>query len=130
MAVVFMLTLASGGLAYIIERRKSDRLKRPEDGHDRAEKREECWGFASRIGREGVELFGMEYTHGLALFEDLGERRTTFTEFLDRFRELPKGEQHRFLMTKNIPARPCVSEPFPVRGRVRGYLTASRCTGA
>jgi len=40
---------------------------------------------------------------GLTLLQDLSERRVTFAEFLDRFRELPKSEQDRLLAAKPKP---------------------------
>jgi hypothetical protein len=39
-------------------------------------------------------------TDGLKLFEDLIEHRITLAEFLEKFRELPKVEQDRLLVTK------------------------------
>ena len=45
----------------------------------------------------------MIYTDGLKLLEDLSERRMAFSEFLDKFRELPKAEQDRLLATKPKP---------------------------
>lgn len=42
----------------------------------------------------------MKDADSLWLFEDLSERRITFSDFLDRFRELPKAEQDRLLATK------------------------------
>ena len=38
--------------------------------------------------------------NGLKLFEDLSERRITFTEFLYKFMELPRTEQDRLLATQ------------------------------
>jgi hypothetical protein len=40
---------------------------------------------------------------GLKLFEDLSERRITFTDFLYKFMELPSAEQDRLLATQPQP---------------------------
>ena len=46
----------------------------------------------------------MKYTNGLKLLKDLSERCITFTEFLHKFRELPKAEQARLLAARPKPA--------------------------
>jgi hypothetical protein len=46
----------------------------------------------------------LEYVEGLMLFADLSEHRMTFTEFLDRFRGLPRAEQDRLLAIEPKPA--------------------------
>ena len=47
--------------------------------------------------------FQVKYADGLGLFEDVNERRITFAEFLNRFRELPREEQDRLLATDPKP---------------------------
>ena len=55
----------------------------------------------------------MKHTDGLRLFEDLNERRITFTEFLSKFRELPREEQDRLLATD---PKPMAKEAVPQLG--------------
>ena len=63
--------------------------------------------------------------NGLKLFEDLSERRTTFTEFLYKFMELPTAEQDRLLATQPQTANtkaarhaPALAEASGIPGRL------------
>ena len=57
-----------------------------------------CFAWAKWIGAET-----MKHTDGLILFEHLGKGSLTFTDFLDKFRRLPKAEQDRLLATASKP---------------------------